>query len=230
MLEVPAGVFVRGSGPQEGEADERPQAKIALSAFWLDRTEVTTRRYQACVAAGACTPAAAGKGCNAGAIDERPVNCVTWHQADGYCRWAGARLPTEAEWERACRGDDGRIHPWGNEPPSCGVVVWYDPKLRYACGKYGTWPVQSKPAGVSPVGAMDMAGNVWEWVADWYGEKYYASAGTVDPQGPDKGRDKIARGGGWGHDPPGNHRCARRLRFSPSNNTPGIGFRCAAGP
>ncbi len=229
MVRIPGGAFVRGSKDGEGEADERPQRTIRVSGFWLDRTELTTSRFQACVAAGACAPVASGKACNTSARDDRPVNCVTWHQADAYCRWAGARLPTEAEWEKACRGTDGRVYPWGSEPPSCGVVVFYDPKLRYACGHYGTWRVGSKPAGISPHGVLDVSGNVWEWVADWYGGDYYATAPDEDPSGPGKGRDKIAHGGGWGHDPPGNHRCARRMRFSPSNQTPGIGFRCATG-
>ena len=229
MLLVPEGPFVRGSGPKEGQQDERPQRRVHLSSFFIDRLEVTTARYRRCVEAGACTLPAAEHHCNlhVGGREEHPVNCVDWSQADAYCRWAGGRLPTEAEWEKAARGDDGDTYPWGPTAPSCVVAVRYGDKLKHACGKFGTWPVGSKPFGKSPYGALDMAGNVWEWVADYYSAGAYASAPDRDPRGPSAGRFRILRGGGWGNDGEGALRAARRFKFSPENRTPGTGFRCA---
>jgi formylglycine-generating enzyme required for sulfatase activity len=202
---------------------------ISLSGFWIDSTEVTVARYRTCVQAGKCSPAATGQACNQGIArkDDHPINCVSWYQADGYCAWAGARLPSEAQWEKAARGVDGRLYPWGNDPPNCSVVVWYDPDGGHGCGKHSTWPVGSKPGGQSACGALDLAGNVWEWAADFYDSDYYAVAPDTDPKGPAKGLYKVLRGGGWGHDGPTKQRSGTRLRFAPANQTPGTGFRCA---
>ncbi|HQF26453.1 MAG TPA: SUMF1/EgtB/PvdO family nonheme iron enzyme [Polyangiaceae bacterium] len=228
MVRVGAGAFFRGSS--DGIANEGPARSITLSAFWIDKYEITTARYARCVDAGACKPTATGRWCNQGNAAKRdhPINCVRSDQAEAYCRWAQARLPTEAEWEKAARGSDGRVYPWGNEPPDCERTVWFDPDTRlHACGKFGTWLVGSKPKGASPYGAMDMAGNVWEWVADAYQADYYAIAPSKDPPGPNAGSYRILRGGGWGHDGRGALRAAKRFPFAGSNQTPGIGFRCA---
>jgi formylglycine-generating enzyme required for sulfatase activity len=230
MLLVPAGPFVLGSTQSEGEPDERPQRTLRLSAFFLDRTEVTVAQYRACLGAGACSPPATQRFCNLQhpGKDDHPVNCVRWQQAADYCEWAGARLPTEAEWEKAARGTEGDPYPWGPTPDTCVVAVRFDEKLGHACGEFGTWPVGSKPFGKSPFGALDMAGNVWEWVADWYASDAYASAPEQDPKGPGAGKYRILRGGGWGKDGPGALRSARRFKFTAEHATPGIGFRCAS--
>jgi len=229
MVKVAQGAFLRGSPEGDGESNEHPQKRVTVSTFWIDKTEVTVSQYKKCQDASGCTPAGRAKWCNLSSSgkDDHPVNCVKWDQADSYCRWAGARLPTEAEWEKAARGTDGRIYPWGNQPPSCALAVWYDTGSDKRCDAFGTVRVGSRPAGASPYGALDMGGNVWEWVADFYGDNYYAMAPDTDPKGPENGRHRILRGGGWGNDGDGKLRVAGRFKFAGGNQTPGTGFRCA---
>jgi eukaryotic-like serine/threonine-protein kinase len=235
MVRVPAGSFLRGNGLPEGEGnpDERPQKSILLDAFSIDKQEVTVARYRKCVQAGACTVRhLTGQGwgkqvvenerCNWGKSgrDDHPVNCVDWNQAKTYCAWAGKRLPTEAEWEKAARGTDGREYPWGREEPTCqrAAIV--------SCGKEGTQPAGStSPAGDSPYGAQDMAGNVKEWVSDWYAEDYYVSSPAKNPTGPPSGTDRVLRGGSMNYHP-GSLRVALRFPNTPEYRGFDTGFRC----
>ena len=224
MVEVPAGSFLRGSRAGEGADDERPQKRIHLDGFHIDQHEVTVAQYRKCVLAGGCTAPDAGMYCNWGESDreDHPVNYVEWEQARKYCKWAGKRLPTEAEWEKAARGTDGRTYPWGSEAASCERAVMI--KGVDGCGKDRTWPVGSKsPKGDSPYGAQDMAGNVREWVSDWYGEDYYASSPERNPQGPSSGDERVVRGGSWVND---DARAACRDSFTPTNRNGSVGFRC----
>jgi formylglycine-generating enzyme len=217
MVEVPAGPFFMGCNGAVDQGcyqKERPGHEVTLSAFWIDACEVTTAEYRACVTAGACTVPAnpcvtpsdctTPKMCNyhTAGRDAHPINCVMWGQADAYCSWIGKRLPTEAEWEKAARGTDGRLYPWGNEPlPSCVTTVMDGDGSGVpggeGCGTGGTELGGAHPAGASPYGAQDMLGNVWEWVSDWYAADYYATSPTADPPGPATGTTKSFRGGGW---------------------------------
>jgi formylglycine-generating enzyme required for sulfatase activity len=169
MLPVPGGTFVMGADG-EGEEDERPAHAVTVKAFLLDRTEVTNQAYKECVEAAACTPyvpVAASFGAEEKAFrgPNQPVVGVSWFQAEAYCAFRGKRLPTEAEWERAARGDDGRRYAWGNEPPDPLILACFgrNPKAKGA-----TMPVGSYPKGQGPYGHLDLTGNVWEWVADVY--------------------------------------------------------------
>jgi len=238
MVLVAAGSFLRGSPSGVGDADERPQKRLSLKSFWIDRLEITVRQYGVCVKAGSCSAppqaqraVAARAQCSWGRDDRQnhPINCLTWQEADSYCRWVGARLPTEAEWEKAARGSDGRPYPWGNEPPSCRLAVMPVPlsPAGSGCGRKSTWPVGSKPAGASPSGALDMSGNVWEWVADYYDEQYFARAPSVDPAGPASGAARAIRGGGWEVHDLDHLRAANRFRFAPSFRFHAVGVRCA---
>ena len=244
MLRVPGGAFAMGSPDGVGDDDEHPRHAVTVSAFCLDRTEVTVAAYEACVAAGRCTAPHRERSpyCNHPDRGDHPVNCVDWGQAVAYCRWLGRRLPSEAEWEYAARGSDGRLYPWGNEPPSasrlnaCGreCVAWgkrvlgrdwpamYDADDGWAT----TAPVGSFPAGASPFGALDMAGNVWEWTADWHGS--YPDSPVTDPRGPATGTGRIDRGNGWHAHLPADVRAAARSSDDPAVPTNSTGLRCAS--
>ena len=196
---------------------EKPMRTVVLDAFWIDRTEVTNAQYQKCVAAGECAASAFANDTKYNGATQ-PVVGVDWHNAAAYCDWAGAQLPTEAQWEYAARGPEGLKYPWGNQAPTCALVN-YD----RCVGK--TAPVGSYPDGASWVGALDMAGNVWEWVADWFGT--YPSERQSNPTGPASGEFKVVRGGSW-YSTVRNVRTAYRGWFTPSNRGDSLGFRCVA--
>ena len=224
MAYVPAGEFVMGSPDGEGHADEHPQHGVHLDAFWIDRYEVSNDQYRQCVEASACD---APTSCTWGEPTygdtgkaDHPVVCVSWHDAEAYCQWADARLPTEAEWEKAARGTDGRRYPWGDEwdVGRCNASQAY---------KGGATPVGSySPGGDSPYGCADMAGNAWEWVADWYDEDYYNRSPDRNPRGPDSGGYRVVRGGSWS-DIQIRARSARRAELAPDLTSSDFGFRCS---
>jgi len=232
MVLVPAGEFMMGCNEAVDTQclnDEKPYHKVSLDAYYIDIYEVTVRQYGACVKAGTCSNPDTGGGCNWSVSDRKshPINCVDWNQADSFCKWAGKRLPTEAEWEKAARGTDGRIYPWGNKQASCNYAIMNDD--GNGCGKDSTWAVGSKKSGASPYGAMDMAGNVAEWVADRYDENYYQSSLSNNPTGPWLGEYRALRGSWWGSDP-GALRASHRYRSDPGVRGNNIGFRCARTP
>ena len=228
LVSVPAGRFLMGSNV--AAEDERPEHVVEVSAFRIDRVEVTNRRYQTCVDAGDCSPPALLSSnlrkeyyANPQFADY-PAIFVDWHQADAYCRQAGGRLPTEAEWEKTARGVDlnHRTYPWGEAPPDCSRA-----NRGGAQSCVGdTDRVGRRPDGKSPYGALDMAGNVWEWVADWYEPSYYEASPDRNPGGPDQGRLKVMRGGCWvsGSD---TLRVSCRKAELPSTWAYNVGFRCA---
>jgi len=248
LVRVGGGPFWMGSAESEvlTEPDEFPQRRVDLQPFWIDQTEVTNRQYALCVRAGECEapPARLEVGdelpyYGAEAYDDHPVANVSWTDAEAYCRWAGRRLPTEAEWERAARGRDSRTYPWGwfgltmsDRLNFCDLECPYSwPDARVSDGYARTAPVGSYPRGASPYGALDMAGNVWEWVSDWYDSAAYASLPADQPSGPEQGRYKVVRGGSWLDGALGDRlsffRVANRHWQPPEARLSYIGFRCA---
>lgn len=223
---VPAGTFQMGS--DSGEADEKPVHPVTLDAFWIDRTEVTNKMYALCVSAGKCSPPSSTKSSTRDSyygdaqFDNYPVIYVSWNDANAYCEWAGRRLPTEAEWEKAARGTDGRTYPWGDAAPD-------STRLNFNINVGDTTEVGKYPSGTSPYGALDMAGNVYEWVNDWYDESYYSNSPSENPQGPDSGRYRVLRGGSWLY-VDYFVRAAYRGSYVPGNIYYDIGFRCARSP
>jgi len=225
MVSIPAGEFTMGS--QDGDADERPAHKVYVDIFFMDVYEVTVGQYAEFLRSGEARAPLDWNTINQSANQKRPVANVDWADAAAYCKWAGKRLPTEAEWEKAARGTDGRLYPWGNDPPT---------PLHANYGKmgshdYGTLtPVGTLEDGKSPYGIYDMAGNVWEWVSDWYDNDYYKNSPQQNPGGPSMGGFKVIRGGSWTSSPR-NLRSADRYWDPPSFRSLYFpGFRCAKKP
>jgi formylglycine-generating enzyme required for sulfatase activity len=247
---VPAGCFMMGSDNEQfnalmmqcvaygiDEADcrrryggEQPDHRVCFSPFWIGQTEVTNAQYQRCVDAGVCAARSYVDDSRFSALDQ-PVVGVIWDDAQAYAEWLSGEtgetctLPTEAQWAYAARGPQAVNYPWGDDSPTCDLANYY--------GCVGpTSPVGGySPAGDSWVGAADMAGNVWEWTADWYDSDYYSSVadGQLDPAGPDSGDYRVVRGGSFG-DNLGFVRCAYRLNFTPDNRLNSIGIRVVCGP
>ncbi|MBP7432839.1 SUMF1/EgtB/PvdO family nonheme iron enzyme [bacterium] len=237
MVLIPAGEFWMGCNEVvdlECENDEKPYHKVFLNSYNIDKYEVTAGEYKECVIAGNCTAAATvselGPNCNYenSGKENHPINCVNWSQAESYCKWKGKRLPTEAEWEKAARGTDGRKHPWGNLKESCNYAVISEAiSGGNGCGTNGTMEVGSKVLGISPYGVHDLIGNVWEWVADWYSSDYYSISQEINPTGPINGTHKIIRGGSWYGDSEGYLRSSSRNFVSLDHQSISSGFRCA---
>ncbi len=235
---VPAGSFLMGS--EDGNDDERPVHEVTLDAFWLDRTEVTNAQFAGCVAAKACRPPADTSSYTRDQyygndeFADYPVIHVSWNDAGDFCAWAGGRLPTEAEWEFAARGPESRVYPWGDTFDGerlnfCDVNCpfdWADKSVDD--GHADTAPVGSYPDGASWVGALDMAGNVWEWVNDWSDSSYYGKSPDENPPGPASGESRVLRGGAWGDDDNGERSSYRNdLLNLPVDRIYDVGFRCA---
>jgi formylglycine-generating enzyme required for sulfatase activity len=221
--------------------DESPQHTITLDAFWIDRTEVTNAQYKQCVEAGVCqapTMCAFGEPTYQDASKaDHPVVCVDWHGAQAYCEWAGGRLPTEAEWEYAARGLQGNIYPWGDEFECSRSNLDDETEVDdfvvlggEGCDGYErTAPVGSFEDGASWCGALDMAGNVWEWVVDWYDADYYADSPARNPQGPDSGDSRVLRGSSWANRSI-EVRSALRHWYPPHIRLDFMGLRCVVVP
>jgi serine/threonine-protein kinase len=231
MVYVPGGTFEMGS--TEGDDDEQPVHEVTLDGFWLDQTEVTNAQYAFCVADGDCEESDYADDADFNG-DNYPVVGVSWHDATAYCEWAGARLPTEAEWEYAARGPEENIYPWGDEF-DCSLGNFDDeteiddfvvPGGEGCDGYVRTAPVGSFSDGASWCDALDMAGNVWEWVADWYGD--YPSDPQTNPTGPETGEYRLLRGGSWLSNPY-YVRGATRGGSHPDPRYFSLGFRCARG-
>ncbi len=223
QLYIPAGSFTMGS--DFGQSDEMPVHQVVLSAFWIDKTEVTNAMYAQCVRDQACLkPLVVASSSRANYYSssefaDYPVMGVTYTDAKAYCEWSGRRLPTEAEWEKAARGLEGNNYPWGNENPSCSTTN--------SLGCTGdTEKVGSIPAGASDFGVLDMTGNVFEWVSDFYQQTYYETSPLVNPAGPSEGTVQIARGGAW--DSNANViRVTNRTMMNANTKSNNVGFRCA---
>jgi len=201
MVYIPGGNFVMGSSEQGAEPNESPLHFVRLSPYWLDATEVTVGAYRDCVRRGLCrVPTLTSTDCTYPRdLESLPMNCVSFDEADRFCLAHQKRLPTEAEWEFSARGEQTRVFPWGDTTPSCAHVV---ATLRgneddALCSPQGPQPVATRELGRSPVGALDLAGNLEEWVADWYDDRYPTTATVVDPHGPDAGFGHVVRGGSW---------------------------------
>ena len=222
IVRIPAGSFLRGT--TAGGYDEKPEGTVHLDTYLIDRYEVTNRHYQEFRAATghrkAAPPSRYAKNIARLRDPNQPVVYVSWEDADDYCRWRGKRLPTEAQWEKAMRGTDGRLWPWGNALERTASNWGNEDGYRF------TAPVGTFERDVSPFGVVDGAGNVMEWVEDWYGEDAYRHASKRNPMGPDHGVYKVMRGGGYmsrGNDV----RITSRSRMVLGFRDETIGFRCA---
>ncbi|GKS60010.1 hypothetical protein YTPLAS18_35370 [Nitrospira sp.] len=233
MILIPAGSFPMGvpPGDRDGGRDEYPRHEVVLDAYYLDKFEVTNGQYIEFVRATNHRvpqhPKDSSrnlwqKGMMPESVADRPVINVDWYDAEAYCKWAGKRLPTEAEWEKAARGGDDRRFPWGNVEPTAKHLNY----LQKWTGEKTLMPVGSYEAGKSPFGLYDMAGNVWEWVNDWYDDHYYEKSPAKNPPGPTSGTQKVLRSSGWAVEAP-LVRIFTRVASDPKDRNESTGFRCA---
>ncbi len=221
LVLVPAGNFIMG------DDEESPRREVFVDAFYIDRFEITTGRYAKFLeATGSARPPDGWESMDPGRHDELPVGGVDWNDAAAYCKWAGRRLPTETEWEKAARGMDERRFPWGNDRPTFDRLNYQNASPGAYLG--GLKKVGTHPAGRSPYGVHDMAGNVAEWTADWYAEGFPVSE-RRNPRGPESGASKVIRGGGR-FEPAERMNSARRSHGNPELRSEDIGFRCARAP
>jgi len=224
MAVIPAGPFEMGASGTQALEDERPRHRVALDAYSIDLYEVAAAQYGEFLAATGRAAPWLWETVNLDQHADRPVIGVDWQDADAYCRWKGKRLPTEAEWEKAARGTDSRVYPWGNQLPT-------DEVANFAIGARFSYsqalmPVRAYESGKSPFGLYHMAGNVWEWVADWYRSNYYEYSPEANPSGPESGQFKVLRGGSWS-DLPKYLLTYGRFKLPPETRNSYTGFRCA---
>lgn len=260
LICVPAATFQMGSDDEDPNAqdDEQPQHTVNLDAYWVSVTEVTNQMFSLFVTVtgyqtdaeregwgigyisnnwsqipGASWQHPRGPETDLNGLEDHPVIMVSWYDASAYCHWAGMNLLTEAQWELASRGTDGRIYPWGNNELDGTRMNFADTNMRVNWadlevddGYRFTAPVGSYPAGASPYGILDLSGNVWEWTADWYTADYYQHSPVENPPGPSSGQWRVIRGGAW--DSSNIYtRSAFRNAFEPEARFDNIGFRCA---
>ncbi|MCC6139797.1 MAG: SUMF1/EgtB/PvdO family nonheme iron enzyme [Nitrospira sp.] len=224
MVSIPAGPFEMGASGTQALEDERPRHRVVLDAYSIDVYEVTTAQYGIFLAEAGRAAPWLWEAVNMSRHGDRPVIGVDWRDADAYCRWKGKRLPTEAEWEKAARGADARLYPWGNQLPT-------NEHANFAIGARFSYsqalmPVQSYEPGKSPFGLYQMAGNAGEWVSDWYGANYYEQSPEANPLGPKNGQFKVLRGGSWS-DLPKYLLTYGRFKLPPETRNSYTGFRCA---
>jgi formylglycine-generating enzyme required for sulfatase activity len=240
MLLIPEGEFTMGTddvgaGWQQGNSNEHPEHTVTVKSYYIDQFEVTIARYAKFLEATKHSAPPSWDDDAVTSAGDRPVVGVDWEDANAYCKWAGERLPTEAEWEKAARGTDKRRFPWGDMQPFVDIA-------NYNRGLWVSYPITLAPVtsgaegmsirhglkdgGKSPYGLYHMAGNAAEWVADWYDREYYAKAPKENPTGPAEGEKKVLRGGSWG-DPPRNIRVTARFSADPEFRDTSVGFRCA---
>jgi len=248
MAYIPGGAFPMGSPAGTGYEDENPARNVCVNGFYIDKYEVTNARFKGFVdATGYLTEAERnpsplsdrtwrhpyGAGTSADEMPDHPVVCISWYDANAYARWAEKRLPTEAEWEKAARGADGRLYPWGNEISTKTASMniadkntdhpWRDASMDD--GYKTAAPVGSFPGGKSVYGVEDLAGNVREWCYDWWDSEYYETGSSNNPAGPETGEFKVTRGGSWFYDAIGA-RTSHRLYHKPDGYGSATGFRC----
>ena len=221
---IPAGEFWMGVDGMIGLEDEKPRHRVWLDAYSMDLYEVTVARYARFLAATHHQPPAYWETVEMAEHGDRPVIGVTWDDAEAYCKWAGKRLPTEAEWEKAARGTDERPYPWGTKKPTPDLA-------NYALGARFSYSQVLMPVGKydkakSPYGLFDMGGNVWEWTRDWYEGAYYGKSPEKNPSGPEQGQFKVLRGGSWS-DMAKYMLTYGRFQLPPSTRNSYTGFRCA---
>jgi formylglycine-generating enzyme required for sulfatase activity len=241
LVYISAGEFIQGADDDlAARDDEFPQRSVYLDAYWIDQTEVTNAMFAQflneegnqkehgffwadVLNSSQDVRLQDGTWVVSGDLENHPVREVTWYGAQAYCQWAGRRLPTEAEWEKAARGTDGRIYPWGDSDPNCETANYDAGCFLRVTTVVGSWPLSHSPYGV-----FDMAGNVWEWTADWYQPDYYLNAPFENPAGPEDGTERVIHGGSYfPHDYAGHIRTTNREGYFPTSSGPNLGFRCA---
>ncbi|THJ19572.1 MAG: formylglycine-generating enzyme family protein [Nitrospira sp. CG24E] len=220
MALIPAGEFMMGS--DKGDDDEQPVHRVFLDSYYLDKFEVTNGQFAKFVEAIHSEPPWGFGDQETPVVHaDRPVRWVNWMDAIGYCLWAGKRLPTEAEWEKAARGTDGRVYPWGNDPPTLAHAVFGLKEGGDTVSSIG-----NRDHGKSPYDVHDLAGNLYEWVTDWYDDTFYTKMPAINPRGPAEGTAKVQRGGSYINSPY-RLRSSFRTKGDPTEHEPNVGFRCA---